>query len=518
MRPPGSRARASTTSSQTSHGRGHTRNSLSASSIGSVASAYSQREEVRRRPPPLVMAGEPRARFSQEIYRAESPSGQYQYRPHSPGGFSTPPSATFSTGQNSPRWGGPSGLGSPMSTHSRTASLYAGHRTPGRRLSVPSAGNPFQSPHSTSFAPGLLTPLNSSNMGSFSPSSSMVASPTASSNGSMWSRRESISGAADEAWRRRTWHPDTSSGFTSRLQVMTTPNTYSDGPHPQPPVVPSNGPSLSQPMRLPGIESFVTLRQPGPPRPTTPVRRQPSPMMIDTPGRPAPRAEPYQNERPSSQYSDTGINRHLNQLDITQSPGRPDTASSWASEANRAVQAQAEQAHTQPAVRFEESPYSAQAQSSGSWGQHVSAPPITPKSSKRQGWYHGPVAIQNGPPVQRTSPANSSSPEGGVPGTPGNSQVGELNPSIVHSNGWVETRNGKRIAGQQDIQSSQHHNYPPYPRPNGADASYTYAPGGNQGPVQREHQVPKSTDSNMLRLEALVAVATSEENATAPIY
>jgi len=50
VRPPGSRSRASTAGSAPGV-RGHHRNSLSASSIGSVASTYSQNADVRRRPP-----------------------------------------------------------------------------------------------------------------------------------------------------------------------------------------------------------------------------------------------------------------------------------------------------------------------------------------------------------------------------------------------------------------------------------------------------------------------------------
>lgn len=514
VRPPG-RNRAGTVGSQPGSIRGHHRNSLSASSIGSVGSVYSQRDDMRRRPPPLVMAGEPRSRYSQEMYRPDSPNSQYPYRPQSPG-FSTPTSATFSVnGQNSPRWG--FGMQSPVMGHSRTQSLFNEHRTPGRRLSVPSAGNPFQSPHGNSYGPPLLGQMNASNSGTFSPSGSMLTSPTSSTAGSTWSsRRESISNASDEAWRRRTWHPDThsqfNSSFTSRLQQVTTPNTYnySSGPLPQPPVVPSNAPP-SQQMRLPGIESFDPL-----PRPATPVRRQPSPMMIDTPSHaPAPRQpDPYQQERPSSQHWEQGINRNMNRLDLAQGP--PDAASSWASEANRAVQAQAEQVRVQPTVRFEESAYSARPQtSSGIYRQqHVSAPPITPTKNKRMGWYHGPMSIiqpvqtvhKQPQPMQRTSPAESSGSEGGIPGTPSSSTMGEFNPSIVHSNGWIENRNGT-IPPQHDPRAHNGYQYPP---PQSAETSYTYSPAVQQ-PAQHQQQIPKSTDSNMLRLEALVAVATSED-------
>ncbi|TVY88695.1 C2H2 finger domain transcription factor [Lachnellula willkommii] len=516
IRTPG-RARASTASSQTSQGRGHHRNSLSASSIqsmSSVSSAYSQGGDVRRRPPPLSIASD-RTRYSQEIYRADSPSSQYGYRPNSPGGFSTPTSATFSTGNNSPRWG--SGIQSPISSHSRTASLYAEHRTPGRRLSVPSAGNPFTSPHGNSpFGPSILTPLNSSNMGSFSPSSSMLASPTTSTGGSIFSgRRESINAADD--FRRRTWHPDvTASGYTqSRLQVVTTPNYYSQGPPPQPTsIVPSNAPPL-QSMRLPGIESFDPIR-----RPNTPPQRQPSPMMVDTPSRVPPQAsEQYQGERRNSQHWDMGINRNLNRLDLAQGTPPTDAAGSWASEANRAVQAQAEQTRTQPVVRFEESPYSARAQANGTWHQHtVSAPPITPKESKRQAWYHGPVPSHPTAPVQRTSPADSSGSEGGIPGTPIGSNTVELNPGIVHSNGWVENRHGSGVVPVPQDRVVPSNGYAAYPPQNGVEGAYTYAPGSQRRQVQHQHHIPKTTDSNMLRLEALVAVATSEENVAATSY
>jgi len=67
-RPMGNRSRASTGGSQPSGGRGHHRNSLSASSIGSVMSNYSAREDPRKRPSPLPLASDPRARLSLETY------------------------------------------------------------------------------------------------------------------------------------------------------------------------------------------------------------------------------------------------------------------------------------------------------------------------------------------------------------------------------------------------------------------------------------------------------------------
>ncbi|KAL3419703.1 hypothetical protein PVAG01_08201 [Phlyctema vagabunda] len=524
VRPPGSRSRASTAGSQTPQ-RGHTRNSLSTSSISSIGSTYSQRDDLRRRPAPLVMAGDHRARLSQEMYRSDSPV-QYQYRPPSPGGFSTPTSATFSNGQNSPRWN--SAMQSPISSHSRTQSLYAGNRTPGRRLSVPSTGNPFQSPHGGSYGPPLLGSYNSPNPGQYSPSSVALASPTTSTTSSQWSRRESLTSASDEAWRRRTWHPDTATNFTSRLQNVTTPNYYSSGPPPQPTIVlGSNAPPLQMP-RLPGIESFDPLPRAEVPRPASPARRVPSPMMIDSPTRAPiqPARNLYEQDRalmpqPSSNYLprepasqlDPGLQRNLGRLDITQGPTVPDTASSWATEANRAVQAQAEQARPQQTVRFEQPAYS---RNGASNVYHHSAPPITPKESKRQGWYQGPISSQTRDlRQQRTSPADSSSSEGGVPGTPSSAAAVDYHPTIVHSSGRVESNEASHDAWASQQHAAQGYgNYPPQ-----ADGSYTYAAGNNQPPVhQVGDRMPKTQDSNMLRLEALVAVATSEENVAATAY
>jgi hypothetical protein len=521
VRPPGgNRSRASTAGSQTP-GRGHHRNSLSASSINSMGS-YTSRDDARRRPPPLQMANG--SRLSGEItYRPGSPNG-YQYRSHSPGGFSTPTSATFSTGQNSPRWG--SAMQSPITTHSRTQSIYDGHRTPGRRLSVPSAGNPFQSPHSGTYGPPTLGGLNPK-MG-YSPSTG-VASPTTSSNGSLFSRRESISSATDDL-RRRTWHPETYSNFTSRLQNVST-NYYSTGPPPTVPVLPSNAPPLNN-MRLPGIESFDPL-----PRPQTPTRRQPSPMMIDTPSR-AP--DPYREERPTSQHWD--MNRNLHRLELGQVTPQTD-AGSWASDANRAVQAQAEQAHPrgppppQQTVRFEESPYTARSLLQPSYTHqhahahahahaHTSAPPLTPKEAKRHGWYHGPspststfTSPGHDPRHARTSPEDSSSSTSeGVPGTPSSaSEIYALAPGIVHSNGFVDAvvPEGRILHSNAGNGANGFAHAP--------EQAYGYSHG--QPPTQQQQHVggggrgqPKEGavgPGGMSALDTLVAAATSQENTAA---
>ena len=164
VRPPGARSRASTASSQTSHGRGHSRN-LSASSVGSTASAMS-RDDNRRRPPPLMMGHDSsaRARLTLDTMRAQSqvsaPPGSYTYANQSSAGPSTPTSTTYSNGPGSP-YG--SSIGSPISGVTRQLGLWGG-QTPGRRLSVPSAANPFQSPHGHLQAPPYLSPLMPTNI------------------------------------------------------------------------------------------------------------------------------------------------------------------------------------------------------------------------------------------------------------------------------------------------------------------------------------------------------------------
>ncbi|KAK4149728.1 Biofilm and cell wall regulator 1 [Chaetomidium leptoderma] len=386
VRQPG-RARASTASSVGPAGRGHSK-SLSTSSItsvGSIASSYNV-SDARRRPPPLVMA-DPRSRMSVESYRG--PDGQY-YRPPSPGDFSTPTSATFSTGQSSPRWGP---VMSPGSSHSRSHSMYAGARTPGRRLSVPSGGNPFQSPHGPGVrGPAFGTPtLNSSNAGAFSPSqSSLLLSPTTPT--STWSRRDSMSSTLDEAWRRRTWHPDTRdyNGGPSRLSQVITPSQFPPDTVTLP--APNTATQQSQSMRLPGIESFDEMTRLAPPP------RNPSPMMIDSEV-PRPPAQLQSSElgpddqRGQAVQWDQNLHR-LTRLDINTPPR--DSAGSWANEANQALLVRAEQTR----VRFEPVPTApppmASANAPGILGprhQHtVSAPAFnTPRESRRHGWYNGPV-------------------------------------------------------------------------------------------------------------------------------
>lgn len=441
--------------------RGHAK-SLSTSSISSVSSTFSTRDDARRRPPPLVMA-DPRSRLPMESYQSPN-EGTYPYRAVSPSEFSTPTSATFSTGQNSPRWG--SGIASPTSSHSRSHSMYAS-RTPARRLSVPSGGIPFQSPLGTNLGRPLFapSPTSTSTAGPYSPISSVLASPTSS----IFSRRESTSNA-DEAWRRRTWHPD-SSNFggnpSSRLSNVYTPSQFQSPAGGAQPVA-NPAPQQGTPLRLPGIESF----DPVPHHPVSPPRRNPSPMMIDAdtthPPPLLPAADAGTDGRRNTVNWDMGLHRGLTRLDITSNNTPPrDGASAWAQEASQAVEAEADRVrHNPPTVRFNEpvvvneSP-SKMSTPSRAFHQHtMSAPAISrPRETKRHGWYHGPVTVHTEAPPEKIARVDR----------------------MVHPN------------------ISQFPGFPAREAPSAPQSSNKDNPGDRD---------------NMLRLQALVAVATSEGNAT----
>ncbi|OAA81931.1 C2H2 transcription factor [Akanthomyces lecanii RCEF 1005] len=376
----GNRARASTSGSAGGPPRGHSK-SLSTSSInsiGSMGSSYGMPMHAdRRRPPPLVMSADPRSRMSVESYRSGVDSN-YSYRPHSPSDFSTPTSATFSTAQSSPRW--PSGMGSPTTSS-------------GRRLSVPSGVAPFQA-HGTpagrlSFGPALV---NSSNAGAFSPPNhNTVPSPAGHAPGWSGRRDSTSSNNADDGWRRRTWHPE-SRAYNGQQPPLTAQSAVHPNP-PPPMATPANAQSN---WRLPGIESFDPLPQ----RPPTPPRRTHSPMAVDS--------ESYQRRMPNAQLDsipvddrrnlnryDASLQRGINRLDIGHRTPPSDSAGSWASEANKAVQAQAERVHNH--VRFEEPPRERYGPPpSRSLHQHTMSAPsfATSREAKRHGWYNGPVAAQ----------------------------------------------------------------------------------------------------------------------------
>ncbi|KAK4098552.1 hypothetical protein N658DRAFT_509529 [Parathielavia hyrcaniae] len=519
VRQPG-RARASTSGSIGPGARGHSK-SLSTSSItsvSSIASGYGG-SDARRRPPPLVMA-DPRARLPLESFRGSD--GQF-YRPPSPGDFSTPTSATFSTGQNSPRWGS---VMSPSSSHSRPHSMYAGSRTPGRRLSVPSGGSPFQSPHGPGLrgAPFGSPSLNSSNAGAFSPSQgSLLASPTTST--STWSRRDSFSSANDEAWRRRTWHPDIRDyNGASRLSQVITPSEFPpDTVAPHPP----NSANQNPPLRLPGIESFDEIVPLPPPR-------NPSPMMVDSEVR---RPPPPPLAVPTSEYGrddrrglapqwDVNLHRGLTRLDINNTPPR-DSAGAWASEANQALLARAEQAR----VRFEPEVNTVPAPPAnapppppsylGLRHQHtVSAPSFSnPRESRRHGWYNGPLAaahlagetIHEGRlHVDRIVHPNISSFQG--------FPAREQGPPVAHPHHHQPQQQHQQQQQTQQQQQQEQVGMPLVERMERAERMERMEriperpppPPPNHHPHHQHQGAGAESPESMKRLEALVAVATGQ--------
>lgn len=460
VRPPGHRSRASTIGSQGSHGRGHSRN-LSSSSIGSTISNASEREEPRRRPPPLIMANDPAARARLTLDTMRSPPGtppnHYRsYSNQSPGDFSTPTSATFSTGPGSPNNG--SSLGSPIATLSRNAGLFGG-RTPSRRLSVPSGANPFQSPHGNTYPPPYLSPLASSTASTFSHNSSTYASPTSSNY--TFSRRDSAA-AIEAEWRRRTWHPSTYSAYprpaTSGLSYYQTPDA------PQPAFSPQAVTAAGQMQRLPGIESFDNVQH----RPLTPQRRAPSPMQIDPPSRPPIFPGPVEhstsgpdNRRGHASW-DMSLHRNLTRLDIANGNPQKDAAV-WGQQTIAEIQNAALRpgmtASTQPQSQTAHVTLHQQAQRRPAEPYYQSQPaPVTPKKSKRHGWYNGPLPNTQQAYLQRTSPEDSSSSEG-VP-TPSTSSL-EYHPSIVHSNGYIESNHaGVAAAAAHNVSTSTSINDP----------------------------------------------------------
>jgi hypothetical protein len=496
VRPPGSgRPRSNTMTSQGgSHGRGHSRN-LSASSIGSTASSMGIPEDLRRRPPPLAMANDPNKRgmMSVDTYNpvTGSPSQQYAYFPQSPSGFSTPTSTTFSTGPASP------GFTSPPSSISRS-SFYNGARH-GRRLSVPSGANPYQS---NPYPPSYYSPMPSAANPAYSQQSSVYASPTSSvfSHG----RRDS---ETELEFRRRTWHSGTYPGYTQR--PATSGLMYGQTPDEPRPAM-SQQSAASQVTRLPGIESFDHAP------PSAARAAASSPMMIESEPRP----------RSSGRPSDAGLHQNLTRLDIT-SANAPPPDGQW------------QTSHVAPLHHG----YFIQ-QSGGMPPQIVQAPPqplheqpSTPRRTKRQAWYGGPVG-----PVTfgRPSPEDSGSSDG-VP-TPLTQQGGEYHPEIISQNEQYPAHPPAAVPvnGPDNQYKVQHTSYPrssvqqhpqqDKPEPIRADSGFqSFAPVPVHMQAAQQHtyalqaghdprfasgymQAPNHPEqrNDMGRLEALVAVATSE--------
>lgn len=437
VRPAGNRPRSGTVGSAGSHTRGHSRN-LSASSVGSNASTYSNTPEPHRRPPPLIMANDGSGRPKLGVEPPSTPPAQYRgfSSSNSPGGFSTPTSATYSGAPGSPNYG--STMDSPISTSSRGLGFF-GNRTPNRRLSVPSQTNPFQSPQGSIYPSPYPNTAGPSAM-VYSNQSSGYGSPTSAtfSGGSYTGMRTDQGISPGDDWRRRTWHPSTytAAGFnysrpaTSGLLYSQTPDA------PQPAFAQHATAAAGQAPRLPGIESFDHVQH----RPSTPPRRYPSPTRIDPALQQAPvfatPNAPFRNHSHASGHHrarsslDMSLNNNLTKLDIHGNENKE--ASTWGQQTITEIQNAASRQRapgTLPSANQTTPPISIPQQDAQPGLDTLSAYPSTPPKNKRHGWYSGPAT------AMRTSPEDSSSSEG-IP-TPGTSAA-EIHPAIMHSNGYIE--------------------------------------------------------------------------------
>ncbi|QDS71814.1 hypothetical protein FKW77_009636 [Venturia effusa] len=537
VRPPGNRSRASTLGSQGAHSRGHSRN-LSSSSITSTMSTTSSLggEDIMRRHTPMAMSNEgmARARLSLDVHPSVtgSPGSQHYYpaSANSPSGYSTPTSTTYSQENASPRYS--SGLQSPIST-TIPRSVNWEPRTPGRRLSVPSSNG--LTPPSTSHPASYMSPLPSGASSSLaSTNNSSFASPVSS----VFTHSRQESNSTPEAdWRRRTWHPGTSTGLVARPGTSGL-NQYRTPDHPRP-IFTSEKPTTQMP-RLPGIESFDHA----PPQPAI-ARRAPSPMQIDTPssahgphlGENPATASPKRNHRVS--WDTAALHKGLTNLDIANAtPPREnsdyvhpaDFRFRPAEDLPRPATSRASYTH------FQSSPQASTQTAIPASDQRLrfSDQPVTPRSNKRHAWYNGPTR-ESQPPSQpqqqhplyytasalRTSPDGSSSSEG-VP-TPSTGSV-EYQPAIVHSNGYVEGR-----PSSYHEQETHKLNPPPnnFQQPHGSHPPQQHAQQATflslqhvpHAPPQHAQGPPPSNPVNdMRRLEALVAVATSTREEQAVGY
>lgn len=390
---PSPRPRTNTTSSNGSHSRGHSRN-LSTSSVGSTSSIYSNATDVRRRPPPLLMAGD---------HRPSTPPTYSNYAAQSPADLSTPTSATFPGTPGSPSFG--SSITSPTSAQSRGG--FAG-----RRLSFPSGSNMFQqqqyahhygSSYGSSYGPGPAVPNTNQ--------SSVVTSPTMST----FSQSSSIPTASDD-WRRRTWHPSTYSNLNPNYSRPATSGlTYSQTPDAPHPTYSYNVPTAPPAPRLPGIESFYRVQN-GEKQPHRNATSGPSllpPSEVDVSRHPQP---PQPNSRTIRQSQYPEIDDH----------GRPTT--SWGQDTMQHLdqlrEAQARQFAPAPSAMGPPTYGPIMSQSQQMAKEALAVQSSAPKRVKRPEGYT--AAGTN----QRTSPESSSSE--GIP-TPGTS-VAEIYPTIVHSN------------------------------------------------------------------------------------
>ncbi|PWY92569.1 hypothetical protein BO70DRAFT_13839 [Aspergillus heteromorphus CBS 117.55] len=466
VRPQG-RARAGTAGSQGTHSRGHSRN-LSASSITSTASTFSQPQELRRRPAPLMMAND-RARLMDSMDAPSTPPGRGLPGPTAGGSPYTPTHHIFAAGGTaSPH------IASPMSTASQASGFWEG-KTAARRLSVPTGANPFASQHPNVYPPGYVPPPP------YAPHGGVYASPVSSSYS--LSRDEASHGSSDADLRRRTWHPSTWSAVprpaTSGLSNYQTPEVFK-------PSFGANG-SAEQPPRLPGIESFDKVMAQ---RPLTPPVRRASPMQLDNPNKPPPNYNlvgGYNYNQPAKRPAppisgpghrrghvswDMSLHNNLTGLQIRDKPAQRD-ASNWGQQ----TIAEIHSIGSRPSSSYQ------------------------PQYHEYRGHTHSYSNATSSSHATRTSPEDSSSSEGVH--TPSTASL-EYHPAIVHNNGYVEPHQT------------------PFPSETSQAACPPLPPQSDNYHGKRDLRsdfLPQTVrEPGMGRLEALVAVATSENKGAAKLF
>ncbi|EPQ61868.1 BgtA-20852 [Blumeria graminis f. sp. tritici] len=254
----GNRTRGHTTSSsQSGPIRRHTRNSLSTSSTSSINSAFgAQGISDQRRPAPLVMlTNVDRIPCSPEWTTRPTTPATPQFNLPSPNNnYHTSISAMSCNGPGTPPW-----TPATISPHCMSYPLQLNRPTDkythDRRMSVPNTSSSISS--SPSKPPGAMPKL------SFTSS----AQPT-------FQKSATNKSVSDAEFRRRTWHPDSSASMISRgYETMASISHVPDESF-QPSHLFQNDASVAPTMRLPGIESFDSLRDP-----PTPPRRDSNSFM-----------------------------------------------------------------------------------------------------------------------------------------------------------------------------------------------------------------------------------------------
>lgn len=207
------------------------------------------------------------------------------------------------------------------------------------------------------------------------------------------------------------------------------------------------------------------------------------------------------DERRNLNMYDVSLQRGLGRLDIGHKTPPRDSAGMWASEVHKAVQNQMEHARmNQPTVRFEEQPRPSHqvpppAAPSRSFHQHtMSAPALASvREGKGHGWYQGiPAADARNPHVDRMVHPNFT----GFAGFPAREQAQEQRQPQVHYHQQPPPPSQQQQSQQQQHQQQQQAHYQ----------------------QQRQQQDRSNNPDSLRRLEALVAVATSEGSNTAAAY